>query len=535
MSELISNSFSITINKPVLETTPLTTQVLIYKGTTQLSPVNTTPSIGQYKVTITGTTNCVAQLQSDNKTIKLLSIISNNGEIEVSINVENINTYTKIIPVASITDTEIVQEMYTKAEQTSTKFSWIVKSGTSSSNMELTDDMLKVVARDIDLTGKVTFNSFDSSTKTTINNAINTANSASSTANSAMSTANTVSNRISVDASNWDSAYNRVVQWAYGSPTTTTTIDGGNIQTGTITADKIAANAITANAIASNAISGKNISGGTITGAYIESTSGSYYTIMNNGYIYTNQHIVLKANSPGLKGEYSDGSWATICHVSRNNEMIFGYGSYDSSQSYTAYSNGTEYRGGAKTILKSKGSVWLGCNDGVVNSTGGQSIIYVYNSAGRYTFRSNGNGNTDLGYSNMPWRACYANTHSNTSDRTLKENIQYISSPTNPSVCSLTDDTITLDDCYDFIKNRLPIATYNYIADEEKLQKIGFIAQDILCDEYGNDDKIGQMILGRLSDSEEGEKLCYDINNVLGVILSAMQVMAKKIEDLENK
>lgn len=53
----------------------------------------------------------------------------------------------------------------TVANQAANHFTWLVESGTSSSNMTLTNDALRIIARDIDLTGKVTFNSFDTSTK----------------------------------------------------------------------------------------------------------------------------------------------------------------------------------------------------------------------------------------------------------------------------------------------------------------------------------------------------------------------------------
>ena len=51
------------------------------------------------------------------------------------------------------------------ATQTSNKFSWIVSGGTSSSNMTLTSDFYNLVAENINLTGKVSFNSLDANTK----------------------------------------------------------------------------------------------------------------------------------------------------------------------------------------------------------------------------------------------------------------------------------------------------------------------------------------------------------------------------------
>lgn len=53
----------------------------------------------------------------------------------------------------------------TIANQTAKEFSWIVKGGDKSSSMVLTDDFLNIVANNINLTGKVTFNSFDQSLK----------------------------------------------------------------------------------------------------------------------------------------------------------------------------------------------------------------------------------------------------------------------------------------------------------------------------------------------------------------------------------
>lgn len=60
MSEIYSNTFTTTVNKVVVEQTSKNTRIDIYKGTTPLVAVNTTPTTGQYKVTITDTTNCTA-------------------------------------------------------------------------------------------------------------------------------------------------------------------------------------------------------------------------------------------------------------------------------------------------------------------------------------------------------------------------------------------------------------------------------------------------------------------------------------------
>lgn len=107
--------------------------------------------------------------------------------------------------------------------QTAGKISWLVESGTSSSNMTLTNDALRIIADNIDLTGKVTFNSLSSDVMDKIDE--------------------TVQDTI-----------------------TTTEIDGANIKTGTITADKIGSYQITATHIGSDTITASHIATGAITG-----------------------------------------------------------------------------------------------------------------------------------------------------------------------------------------------------------------------------------------------------------------------------
>ena len=165
MSTIYSDKFTCTVTRVEIKETDKNTKVIVYKGTNELIPVKDTPSVGQYKVDIIDTRNCTAKLENDNKTITLLSANSNSGEIKIAINIENKNTYYKIIPVASITDSSVIKETYSKYEQLSNKFSWIVKDGTSSSNMELTDSFyslltknIKLSADNIELEGLVTAN-----------------------------------------------------------------------------------------------------------------------------------------------------------------------------------------------------------------------------------------------------------------------------------------------------------------------------------------------------------------------------------------
>nr|DAG31184.1 MAG TPA: hypothetical protein [Caudoviricetes sp.] len=152
MSEIYSNTFTTTVNKVVVEQTSKNTRIDIYNGTTPLVAVNTTPTKGQYKVTITDTTNCTAKLESDYKTITLLTATGNAGEIHVTINIEGKSTVNKTIPVAAITKSSVIKATETQYQQLADRFSWMVR-GNSSSSMTLTDEMLAVIAKQVKISG----------------------------------------------------------------------------------------------------------------------------------------------------------------------------------------------------------------------------------------------------------------------------------------------------------------------------------------------------------------------------------------------
>ena len=237
--------------------------------------------------------------------------------------------------------------------------------------------------------------------------------------------------------------------------------------------------------------------------------------------IDSQKHICIRTNAHAYRGVDTDGEQVALAHVGGDNVSRFGYGGWN-NDSNSCYEAGSEFMGGNKTVLKAKGSVYLGCNSN-------KYIRWLLNSDGNYVMRPNDTSKDIMfGTSSYPWKSVTAVSVTQTSDRTLKENIKYISNAN-----TINDDNVTLHDCYEFIKNDLPIATYNYKEDETKSNKIGFIAQDLLCDADGSDNKIGQLIIDKLKYTEEEGKLTYDTNNLFGVMLSAMQVMSNKIETLE--
>lgn len=154
-----------------------------------------------------------------------------------------------------------IASVETLANQASNKFLWLVKSGTSATNFELTDRTATLIANAINLKGLVTFAGLNSDTQSKINTAQSTANTAKnnaataqSTANTAKSTADAVTSTVNANKANWDKGYNwtnsnggnminllaMVKAWTGGAVSATTTINGGFIRTNTITAAQIA-------------------------------------------------------------------------------------------------------------------------------------------------------------------------------------------------------------------------------------------------------------------------------------------------------
>jgi hypothetical protein len=127
-----------------------------------------------------------------------------------------------------------------------------------------------------------------------------------------------------------------------------------------------------------------------------------------------------------------------------------------------------------------------------------------------------------------------SNGVSTSSDRTLKENINYV---------RMGETEINYDDMYNFVKDDLELATYNYVNSGEK--HINFIAQDLLANEDGTDNKVGQFIVNPVpvpakEDIENGKPyplLSYNTNIYTSVLAGALKQAINEVEVLkeENK
>ena len=145
-----SNNFNVTINRPASPSyVNPSTVIEITKLGVALTPVNTTPTTGQYKVTITNTVNCTAKLESDYKTITVISATANKGQIDISVNIENKQTYTKSIPVATMLKTNEVNKKMSEVKQTADALTAKFNDGFNMGIIEQTVDGIKVYHNEI--------------------------------------------------------------------------------------------------------------------------------------------------------------------------------------------------------------------------------------------------------------------------------------------------------------------------------------------------------------------------------------------------
>lgn len=487
MTNTLSNNFSVTISRPVSSSIQPSTVIEIYKSGTALTPVNTEPTAGQYRIIIINMVNCTAQLESDYKTITATSITGNNGKIDISINIEGKTLYTKSISVANMVSTSELNGKMTQIEQTASKIEWLVK-GNSSSSMELTESALNIITKQVKVTGNMLVDG-------------------------------------AIDGKKITGA--SIIGGIFANKSNTFSIDSkGNIVGANITGSSIDIND---NFIVSKSgnCTAKNI---TITGGKID--VGPTNFIIRSAHLYMQDGDVSISNNCGFRAkDYLDNT-CTMMVLNEDNTMRFGWGSWDSHSS-GVYNAGVEYMGGARTVVRGRDKTYLVCNGGTYDATGGSSIVFM-NNGSDYVFRPQASGKTTCGTKAYPWSNIYGNSITNLSDRTVKENIKYVSDTTLYNSEAEIENDITIQDMYDFIREDCALATYNYTNDEHKTPKLNFIANDVIVNSDGSDNKVGQLIVNPTIDAEGGI-LSYDLGNYISVIAGALQQAMKKIEELEKK
>ena len=147
------------------------------------------------------------------------------------------------------------------------------------------------------------------------------------------------------------------------------------------------------------------------------------------------------------------------------------------------------------------------------------STLYI-NQPQWGAFCPNRNEYQYLGLDANRWRTIYLYMSPNiSSDARKKENIRYV----NSEDYTTREDIITQANMYDFVKDELNIAEYNYL--EEKKNTFGFIAQDL------EKTKVGSSILTK--DSEGF--LAYDSGAYVSILAGALKETMNQVEQLKQE
>lgn len=278
-------------------------------------------------------------------TSKMIDIVFSPGEYWIYNWKLEVGTIPSLWSPSSLDTKEDLKSVWSQYQQLSNKFDWIVK-GDSESHMELTDKIYRLIAENINLSGKVTFSSFSAGLQEQITGINSNANQAVENASSALNKINGVT---TIDKGK-------------------TVIDGGKIAAGTILSDSIAANAIKADKLDVTDLSaiGATIGGWTITDTGISNNFWNEYDRIS----YT-----ISLNTP-------DAADSKVIDLTKNNDSQFYI-----MQSGKMYAKNADITG---TITSSKGTVggWEIANNGLYSNALNAGFINL----GAFRLYVGGNG-----------------------------------------------------------------------------------------------------------------------------------------------
>lgn len=184
----------------------------------------------------------------------------------------------------------------------------------------------------------------------------------------------------------------------------------------------------------------------------------------------------------------------------------------------------------AKALSDGTGSVFIGFRSGQIASTSINNVFIGKNSGNNLTA---GQNNIAIGFNALPATATTSNsiTLGNSSVTTLRCAVT--------SITSLSDardkkDVTDLRAGLDFVKNLRPVEFVWDERDEEGRHDIadfGFIAQDLKAAQ--EDAELSDIL--KLVYDENPEKLEASYGKLLPILVKAVQELAAKVEQLENK
>ena len=263
--------------------------------------------------------------------------------------------------------------------------------------------------------------------------------------------------------------------------------------------------------IVDGAIDGKVITGAQLIGGQIRgnsnfmtapnenATDGYGFRIYSTGAMYTNNDINIEGGSSAYVVLTKDGQ-------AKASKLVQ-----------------------TPMLTTGESSLVLSIKDAGISDFSRYNLIFQDREDGYSYFRPGNNAMVHLGYSGAMFNKVYSVSGiDSSSDRTVKENIEYLDTSNNARAIQ---SDITEEDLYNFVRDDLIMAKFNYIRQEKDY--IGFIAQDILCNTDGTDNKIGQLIVNKPDD--EQSPVTISDKNYIGVLAGALRKAIHKIEELENQ
>ena len=197
------------------------------------------------------------------------------------------------------------------------------------------------------------------------------------------------------------------------------------------------------------------------------------------------------------------------------------------STANSSYFNSHLQIGAIRNMSNSNGLILA--DDSNSSNDGTRVRVHIDSSGKKYFRPLTTAGDIELGSASYRWNRVFSiNADNVSSDRRLKENIEYLQETPNTSTAK--SETFTLEDMYNFVKDTLYLTSYNYKEGNKNL-KFGFIAQDLL------NDKIGDNIVEAQQITDDGEEpyLGYDTMNYTHTLAGALKVAIQEIETLKEE
>ena len=421
--------------------------------------------------------------------------------------------------------------------QLANKFAWVVKSGTSESNMTLTDKMYSLISSNVTIqASKIKLEGY-----TTVNGNFKIDTSGNMIAKNGTFTGNITGGTITGSKIVGSGTGNRIL------------INNGDyeIQTGTKTKGFFGLRTLDDGYEACRlALSSTGLTKGTDNYIVIQP-----YNKNANPQSYAYPYVDIAYRCTGFAGE--DGK-SDVSNIKMYGDGVMRLSPIKKLEITTNYTGGNYGGSGERDIcqLGSSSSDYYptyldlrGCirntqsNHGLIigakrtdngNTFYARAVVY---SDGYRTFApvrpTSDNVPHYLGSGSYRWQTVYSvNSLNTSSDITLKENIKYLCDT--PNARAIKNNDLCIQDMYDFIRDDLFLTSYNWIEDPEKEEKLGFIAQDIV------NTKVGEKII--ICNRDRDDTLGYDSGNFEATIAGALKVninkteiMQKEIDTLKNE